>query len=442
MPDQRLSSRGRHRAPAAPASAPTTRRLRGKTAKGALALSLVLALGGYTFSEMTTQRVAAATEQTAVAAAAHKRAVITEERASAVVTAQAAVSEATVVQTSASGSMSKADLAPLADAVATLNGLIDQVPVSRAAAPAAAGGSTRASRGVTRGPAPSSVGDATPTADPSAAPTADPSAAPAAKPAGTDSSTGSSAAGEGSSGPAGAVAKSDTAQQAAVTPTPVTAKVAPGSAFRAPAAAGPSDKVAVSLEKAAAKVAELTAKIKATSEANMSAAKAAAAEAAAKVQAQQVVAAKAKAAADLAAQKAAQRRSVASYANGMIPASALCDIKFAAGETLRCDAADALAKMDIAYKAEFGNDMTVTDSYRSYASQVSCSITKGTLCAVPGQSNHGLGVAVDLGDGIQSFGARQHEWMLAHAGDFGWTEPDWASPSGSKPEPWHWEFTG
>jgi hypothetical protein len=30
--------------------------------------------------------------------------------------------------------------------------------------------------------------------------------------------------------------------------------------------------------------------------------------------------------------------------------------------------------------------------------------------------------------------------MKANAGTFGWVHPDWAEPSGSKPEPWHWEF--
>jgi hypothetical protein len=24
--------------------------------------------------------------------------------------------------------------------------------------------------------------------------------------------------------------------------------------------------------------------------------------------------------------------------------------------------------------------------------------------------------------------------------EFGWINPDWALPGGSKPEPWHWEF--
>jgi LAS superfamily LD-carboxypeptidase LdcB len=32
--------------------------------------------------------------------------------------------------------------------------------------------------------------------------------------------------------------------------------------------------------------------------------------------------------------------------------------------------------------------------------------------------------------------------MLAHAEEYGWTLPDWARTTGSKPEPWHWEYVG
>jgi LAS superfamily LD-carboxypeptidase LdcB len=68
--------------------------------------------------------------------------------------------------------------------------------------------------------------------------------------------------------------------------------------------------------------------------------------------------------------------------------------------------------------------------------------TKGSLCARPGTSNHGFGVAIDFGGGIQTFGSPQHEWMDEHAGSWQWVHPDWAEPSGNLPEAWHWEYHG
>ena len=56
------------------------------------------------------------------------------------------------------------------------------------------------------------------------------------------------------------------------------------------------------------------------------------------------------------------------------------------------------------------------------------------------RDDHGWGVAVDLCGGIQSFGTAEHTWLFTHAPLFGWFHPAWAEPTGSRPEPWHWEF--
>ena len=148
----------------------------------------------------------------------------------------------------------------------------------------------------------------------------------------------------------------------------------------------------------------------------------------------------ARAVAEQAATRAAQRVSVDQYANGRIPASALCELTLAAGAELRCDAAAAIEQLNAAYREKFGTDLAISDSYRSYASQVMCSRTKGSVCAQPGTSNHGLGKAVDLGAGAQWFGTAQHRWLLANAEAYGWTLPTWARAGGSKPEAWHWEY--
>ncbi|RYV51558.1 hypothetical protein EUA98_08140 [Pengzhenrongella frigida] len=222
-----------------------------------------------------------------------------------------------------------------------------------------------------------------------------------------------------------------------MTPSP-TSTPGLGDAFRASSDAEradttPDDDVAAGIVAAAARVANLSAQLRTTAE---QIAAAAAEAAAAEVER---VAADAAAAV---AKAAEQRASLASYANGRVPAEALCAVGFAPDHQLRCDAADALAALNESYRATFGSDLVVTDSYRSYSAQVACSRTKGRLCARPGTSNHGLGVALDLGDGVQTFGTAQHEWMSAHAGAFGWVLPEWASITGSKREPWHWEFTG
>ena len=106
------------------------------------------------------------------------------------------------------------------------------------------------------------------------------------------------------------------------------------------------------------------------------------------------------------------------------------------------DAAAAFRAMAAAYTASFGSQLCVTDSYRTYASQVRLYGEKPALAAVPGTSNHGWGIAVDLCDGAESFGSPQYDWLRANAPLRGWDNPSWARAAGSRPEPWHWEITG
>ncbi|NOW00889.1 M15 family metallopeptidase [Isoptericola chiayiensis] len=129
------------------------------------------------------------------------------------------------------------------------------------------------------------------------------------------------------------------------------------------------------------------------------------------------------------------------FANGRVPAAELRELSFAGGETLRRDAAAQLERLDVAFRARFGTHLDITDSYRSYDSQVAVRATKGYLAAVPGYSEHGWGVAVDLGGGVESFGTAEYEWLRENAPMFGWDNPAWARSGGSKPEAWHWEYT-
>ena len=129
------------------------------------------------------------------------------------------------------------------------------------------------------------------------------------------------------------------------------------------------------------------------------------------------------------------------YPNGLIPPSAMCPLGVG-GHQLRCDAAAAYRAMSAAFAAAFGSPICITDSYRTYASQVRLYGEKPTLAAVPGTSNHGWGLAVDLCGGIDHYGTAQYDWMKANAGRFGYLHPDWAEPGRGREEPWHWEYAG
>ncbi len=65
---------------------------------------------------------------------------------------------------------------------------------------------------------------------------------------------------------------------------------------------------------------------------------------------------------------------------------------------------------------------------------------KPRLAAVPGTSNHGRGLAVDLCGGAERFDGAAHRWLQANAGRFGWVHPAWARQGGRREEPWHWEY--
>jgi hypothetical protein len=132
------------------------------------------------------------------------------------------------------------------------------------------------------------------------------------------------------------------------------------------------------------------------------------------------------------------------YSNGLIPATALCPLT-AAGQLLRCDAATAWNAMSAAYQAASGSPICITDSYRSLAVQVRLRAEKPTLAAVPGTSNHGWALAVDLceaGRTGMGFTTPTYVWLKANAASFGWVHPAWAEPGQGQEEPWHWEYVG
>jgi len=130
------------------------------------------------------------------------------------------------------------------------------------------------------------------------------------------------------------------------------------------------------------------------------------------------------------------------YPNGWWPAGARCPLYAAHGQSLRRSAALAFNRMSRAYQQQYGSALCVNQSYRSYSAQVAIKAALPGLAAIPGTSNHGLGLAVDLCGGVQDFSGAAHLWMKRNGPYYGWFHPAWAEPSGGLPEPWHWEFSG
>lgn len=126
------------------------------------------------------------------------------------------------------------------------------------------------------------------------------------------------------------------------------------------------------------------------------------------------------------------------YANGRIPDSELGRIP-GTTQRVRVDLLPQTIALRAAFLTALGSGLGVTDGYRSFFDQVVVKAKKPLLAATPGKSNHGLGTALDLGSGVNTFGSREHLWMRANAPAFGWFHPLWARQGGSKPEAWHWE---
>ena len=119
------------------------------------------------------------------------------------------------------------------------------------------------------------------------------------------------------------------------------------------------------------------------------------------------------------------------YGNGKIPADALSTIS-GTSQQLWAPAARSFEAMRSAAAAD-GVTIGITDSYRSYAGQVDVAARKGLysqggLASVPGTSNHGWGMALDL-----DLDSSALTWMRQHGTEYGFV--------GDVPrESWHWDY--
>ncbi len=119
------------------------------------------------------------------------------------------------------------------------------------------------------------------------------------------------------------------------------------------------------------------------------------------------------------------------YGNGHIPSSALSPIAGTSHE-LWTPAARSFEAMRAAAAAD-GVTIGITDSYRTYDTQVSLVQRKGLysqggLAAEPGTSRHGWGVALDL-----KLDSSAQSWIRANGATYGYHE-------NVGREPWHWEY--
>ena len=124
-------------------------------------------------------------------------------------------------------------------------------------------------------------------------------------------------------------------------------------------------------------------------------------------------------------------------ANGLLNTSQLTDV--GGGKLLRADAARAWLALVAGCFAATGVRLTLTEGYRNLARQVFfwlkwvARVPGYNVAAKPGTSNHGLGIAVDMGNYSLAW-----NWLLLNAHTYGWS---WAQGKASG-ERWHWVYIG
>ena len=120
------------------------------------------------------------------------------------------------------------------------------------------------------------------------------------------------------------------------------------------------------------------------------------------------------------------------YGNGHIPLAALTTIG-TTNQRLWAPAAGAYERLAAAAGRD-GVTIGITDSYRTYESQVDLAARKGLysqggLAAEPGTSNHGWGRSLDL-----DLDAKALAWMRTNAATYGFA-------ADAPRESWHWTYT-
>lgn len=149
--------------------------------------------------------------------------------------------------------------------------------------------------------------------------------------------------------------------------------------------------------------------------------------------------------------------------NGQIPISSLTTIS-GTSERVRSDLAAQTNALRLAFQARFNKPLNITDAYRSLSEQESIFFTRYTTnysssakidkryykgknywrkpgyssAATPGQSNHGLGQAIDFGSNVAVLGSLEHTWMVQNGPRYGYSWPKLFQKAPYL-EPWHFE---
>ncbi len=114
---------------------------------------------------------------------------------------------------------------------------------------------------------------------------------------------------------------------------------------------------------------------------------------------------------------------------------------------LAAAAADSFERLNAAFRTEFGQDIAADMAYRDYCTQVAMREFYGAgHAAVPGESNHGWGTALDVyeyrvrtgpnPDPDYRYGSPMHTWLAVNGPAYGWYE---------QPQPgeyWHFDYRG
>jgi len=158
--------------------------------------------------------------------------------------------------------------------------------------------------------------------------------------------------------------------------------------------------------------------------------------------------------------------------NGELPDRLLAKLDFT-GLKIEKNAANKLNKLNDLFKKKFGQNMPITDGYRTFNVQNKIfdwayfetginPFTKlkdpkgkgrklgsfkngkkmGTAASKPGTSLHGWGQAIDISGFGNGPGNKFYDWMSVNAPKFDWVNPAWAKKAGAGYEPWHWEYIG
>ncbi|NTW38641.1 MAG: hypothetical protein HGA44_01940 [Cellulomonadaceae bacterium] len=131
---------------------------------------------------------------------------------------------------------------------------------------------------------------------------------------------------------------------------------------------------------------------------------------------------------------------MAQILNGQLPESMLAAVP-GTDQLVAAGLLDQLVALRSAFEVRFDKSLGITNAYRTFDAQVRLRKAylagTGNFAVVPGTSNHGLGIAVDLGSGVNRRGSTEHEWTVLHGPEYGF---HWLTKAGDGSiEPWHFD---